>query len=605
MSVADADALRDALRAIDGRSYGEYRRVARRTWALGDLDLTIEHAQGDPFASPSRIRVDVSAARVGLPRRTLESADARRACADFLHRALIAALRRDPAHASAARPASGRGRSGGSGGSGSIDILRVGQEVLARSAVVVKPAGAVCLRLTVGLPASGRRILGRAAADLLVERLPRIVLAAVGSDVLDRDALHGHVETVLDQVALREQLEEHGLVAFLAEGSILPRASGVDDRPLREAIPLSVPEAFAVELNAPHRGPIRGLGIGRGVTLIAGGGYHGKSTLLEALARSVYDHVPADGRELCVTDAAAVCIRAEDGRAVHGVDLRPFIQNLPLGRSTERFETADASGSTSQAAAIVEALEVGATALLIDEDTAATNFMIRDARMRRLVPPEREPITPFIDRVRQLHEERGVSSILVVGGAGDYLDVADRVVLMDTYRPRDATERARGVAGELPLAGDGAPQAPGPWAEPSRRCPRPASFDPRRGRRAERVRSRSTRAIEFGAEEIDLSAVAQIVDAAQCRFIGDVLSRLSRGLCDGRRSLPELLDEIEADLLQGDIDEITEPTFGDRAEARRFEVAAAINRLRSLRIVGDSPDRGGTPVARDGGTVGG
>ena len=278
-----------------------------------------------------------------------------------------------------------------------------------------------------------------------------------------------------------------------------------------------------------------------------------------------------------------VTVRAEDGRSVRGVCLTPFIGALPLGRDTGFFDTDDASGSTSQAAAIVEALEAGATGLLIDEDTAATNFMIRDARMRRLVPDADEPITPFIDRVRQLWHERGVSSVLVVGGAGDYLDVADRVIRMDAYQPTDAGERAKEIAGELPL-GEAAPHPPGAWPASDPRVPTPESLDPRRGRRPERVRAVKTRAIEFGHEEIDVSLLYQLVDAAQCRMIGDLLLRLARGLCDGRRDLPAILAALDADLQEHGLDALAQAGFGDRARPRRFEVAAALNRLRSLRV---------------------
>jgi predicted ABC-class ATPase len=447
----------------------------------------------------------------------------------------------------------------------------------------------------VGLPAAGRRILGREAAALLAERMPRLLDEALEHRSLDLAALENHVAVVEDQVALRSQLAGEGIIAFLADGSILPRRSGADDRPMHAAIPLEVPKTLVRELEAPHAGRIRGLGIPMGVTLIVGGGYHGKSTLLSALALGVYDHIPDDGRERCVTDADTVTIRAEDGRSVRGVDLRAFISSLPLGRKTDRFDTADASGSTSQAAAIIEALEVGACAMLVDEDTAATNFMIRDVRMRRLVPAEKEPITPYIDRVRQLRDERDVSSVLVVGGAGDYLDVADTVIQMEEYRPRDVTDRAGEVAEALPL-GESSPQAPGAWPEHAPRVPEPRSLDPSRGRREERVRSVKTRAIEFGTEEIDVSLLYQLVDPAQCRMIGDVLLELARGLCDGKRNVPELLDSVEAEISGRGLEAVCAGTFGDRARARRYEIAAALNRLRSLRLVGAAAD--GDPGAR-------
>ena len=560
--------LAGELSRLDGRPYGFYKELRGRTYGLGALRLRFEHVQGDPFAAPSRLRVDIPAP--GLPEWACRSPEARRAAADFIHRAVI-------------RELTGARRKTGSGKSGLLDILPVGQHVLERTAVRLGQDGGLRLRLTAGLPAAGRRILGREAAALLTGRLPQALDRVLAR--LDRSQLARHVQTVEDQLALRQQLSAHGLVAFVAEGSILPRRSGADDRPLDGAIPLEVPPALACELEAPHAGLLRGLGVRAGVTLIAGGGYHGKSTLLAALAQGVYDHIPGDGRERCVSVPGAVSIRAEDGRAVRGVDLRPFITALPLGRRTDRFDTDDASGSTSQAAAIVEALEVGATALLIDEDTAATNFMIRDARMRRLVPDGKEPITPYLDRVRQLWEEVGVSSILVVGGAGDYLDVADWVIHMDEYRPHDVTARAKDIAAALPQAG---PQPPGGWSPAAARRPDPRSLDPSRGRRAERVRGVKTRTIEFGTEEIEVSLLSQLVDPAQCRMIGDILLACARGLCDGRRSLADILELIETRIAHDGLEALTQPGFGDRARARRFEIAAALNRLRSLRLMPQS-----------------
>jgi predicted ABC-class ATPase len=565
--------LASDLARLDRRPYGHYKDLRGRSYATGPHALRFEHVQGDPFAAPSRIRLDVPAGAARLPAWALGSEDARRACADFLQRAVAAAL-------SGARARSGSGRSG------LLEIAPVGQEVLERTGCRVDAEGGVRLRLSAGLPAAGRRILGHEAALLLAERLPQRLDTVF--EQLDAKALERHVQVVEDQVALRAELREAGLVAFLAEASLLPRRSGADDRPMRDAVPLEVPESLACELTAPHAGRLRGLGIPRGVTLIVGGGYHGKSTLLAVLALGVYDHLPDDGRERSVSAADAVTIRAEDGRSVRGVDLRPFIADLPLGRPTDRFDSDDASGSTSQAAAIVEALEAGAGALLVDEDTAATNFMIRDARMRSLIPAEQEPITPYLDRVRQLWGERGVSSVLVVGGAGDYLDVADTVIQMDAYRPRDVTARAREVAGELPL-GPAAPRAPGIWPAAAPRIPDPAGLDPRRGRRAERVRSVRTRAIEFGSEEIDVSLLFQLVDPAQARAIGDGLLELARGLCDGRRSLPELLDALEERIEKDGLEAIAASGFGDRARPRRFELAAALNRLRSLCLVAPDP----------------
>jgi len=558
--------LRAELDKLEGRPYGCYRDLEGRRFDLPRGVLGLEHVQGDPFAAPSR--VSVALGEVALPAAACVSADARRASADFLQRRIGRAL-------------AGLARGRGSGRSGLIEIAPVGPEVLERSAVRLRADGSLLLRLAVGLPANGRRVLGREAGALLGERLPG-VLADV-FDALDADELAQHIRSVEDQVALRAALVRESLVAFVADGSVLPRRAGNDPRPLPNAVRCEAPESLACELEVPHAGRLRGLGVRQGVTLIVGGGYHGKSTLLDALALGIYDHVPGDGRERVVAREESVSVRAEDGRAVCGVDLRPFIGDLPYGHRAERFASDDASGSTSQAAAIVEALEVGARVLLIDEDTAASNFMTRDARMRRLIPAAREPITPYVDRVRWLWEERGISSLLVVGGAGDYLDTADTVIELAAYRLHDATQRAREVASALPLPVHADP-LPAPVLLLAARVPDPESLDARRGRRV-RVRGVRTHTIEFGREEIDVSALAQLVDPAQCRLIGAALLALARGVCDGCRSIPELLGVLDAHLAAGDLEAIAEPGHGDRASARRFEIAAALNRLRGLRLV--------------------
>lgn len=565
--------LRDLLERLDGRSYGSYKDLKGASFTIGPLALRLTRVQADPYAAPSHLRADIEATKPALPDWAIGTADQRRATADHLHRVLASKLpikRVDPKR--------------GSGKEGHLAVALAGPEVLERTAVMVRADGAVTFRISLGLPARGRRIQGRQCAALFFDVIAQALKRTMRVDL---EALAAHVHAVEDQVALRGQLAEKGLIAFIADGAVLPRLSGADQAPLPDAVPFTSPDSLAVELSRPHGPPLRGLGVPRGVTVIVGGGYHGKSTVLQALAHGVYDHAPGDGRERCVTLAEAVSIRAEDGRPVSGVDLRPFIADLPGGRDTARFYTADASGSTSQAAAIVEALEAGAKALLIDEDTAATNFMIRDARMRRLIPAAGEPITPFIDRVRQL-ADNGVSSVLVIGGAGDYLDVADAVIRMDAFVPCDVTAAAQAVAAELPLSPDAAPKAPGPWPAPHVRVPNPASLDPSRGKHAERVYAITPRLLQFGRNQIELGALSQLVDGDQTRLIADALLYLARGIGDGKRDLVALLDLLEATLDEG-LETVVAYEAVDRARPRRFEIAGAINRLRALRLMGDEP----------------
>ncbi len=549
--------LERILARIDGRGYKAYKDLERKRFRFPGFELVLDHVQGDPFASPSRARAFVPARTARLPGRALASAPRRRATRDFLARAFRAAAR----------------------GERDLAIDAGGQTVLDRSACLLGPDGSVELRFRVSLPAAGRRILGRQAWRLLGETLPAVVEATTAPR-LDLDALERHCAVVEDQVALRAQLAGRGLVAFVGDGASLPRRSGVDDRPLADAVRWASPPSLRVELEAPNAGRVAGTGIPRGITLVVGGGFHGKSTLLRALEQGVYDHVPGDGRELVVTDPTAVKIRAEDGRSVVAVDISPFIDHLPYGKPTESFTTELASGSTSQAAALVEALEAGARLLLVDEDTSATNFMIRDERMQALVAKEKEPITPFVDRIRELRDTLGVSTILVMGGSGDYLDHADTVIQMDAYLPVDVTERAHEIARTHPTGRREEHERP--LERPVARRLDPRSIQPER--KPGRVKVKAGRDhLLVGRSEIDLRAVEQVVDASQVRAIGWLLVRLARRGGGSLEPIPELeaaLRRLEA----GDWDWLTGNPDGDLALPRLAEAMAALSRLRGVRM---------------------
>jgi predicted ABC-class ATPase len=394
-----------------------------------------------------------------------------------------------------------------------------------------------------------------------------------------------HLDAAEDAEALRGQLSRLGLVAFVADGSLLPRRSGVDDRPLQadRAIPFRSPASLQVKVSLPHAGEITGMGVPSGVTLVVGGGYHGKSTLLAALELGVYNHIPGDGRELVVTEPTAVKIRAEDGRRVEGVDIRSFINHLPNQSDAAAFRSDNASGSTSQAANIIEALEVGAKTLLLDEDTCATNLMIRDARMQALVEKSGEPITPFIDRVRQLAADQGVSSILVLGGSGDYFEVADTVIRMDHYLPRDVTVEAKTIASRYPTGRQVEPGDQG-WPKARPRIPLAESLDPSKGRREVNIKARALRAVLFGAEEIDLSAVAQLVDEGQLRAIGQALNLMRERFMQPGRDVATVVQAVMQEIERSGLDALDERPIGDYVAFRPYELAAALNRLRTLRV---------------------
>jgi predicted ABC-class ATPase len=450
----------------------------------------------------------------------------------------------------------------------------------------------------VGLPAAGRRILGRQAEAMLCDYVPRIVEQGLLWKRFTQEDAQEVVDCVENQEHIRTQLPELDLVAFVADGAILPRESGNSQRPLArdEAVLFNSPDSFRVSIDLPNplrgasnRGKlIRGMGIPQGITLIVGGGYHGKSTLLQALERGVYPHIPGDGREYVVTSRDAVKIRAEDGRRIEQVDISPFISNLPRTLDTQSFCTDNASGSTSQAGNIIEALEMGAQLLLLDEDTSATNFMVRDVRMQELVHKEFEPITPFIERVHEMHESFDVSTVLVMGGCGDYFDVADTIIMMREYIPEDVTTEARRVA-EDHLTGRRKEAGPrSQWQ--LNRIPVGGSFDPSRGRKGVKVDAKALDQILFGADMIDLRGVEQLVDFSQTRAVGMAIHLAASRFMDDKTPLKKVLEKVDAYLDENGLDPLdpfhrSERHPGSFARPRKYEIAAAINRLRAVRFM--------------------
>jgi len=505
-----AEELRAGLRAIDHRSYPAYKSLAG-SWSFGSYILNIEHVQGDPFAAPSQLSVTVDRRTAGFPASCYESRWDRAALEDYLLRRFSRQAERF-SH-----------QSKGSGKSGVLAVTCPGQEVLERTDCEVR-GGTVTLRFEAGFPANGRTINSRELEKILFDFIPVCVEQSLLYASTPKEELAQVTHLAEDQHFIREELARLNLAAFVADGSVLPRESGVSDRPMKNAVPFCSPESMAVTLELPHRGPVRGMGIRRGITLIAGGGYHGKSTLLKALERGVYDHIAGDGREYVITDHTAVKIRAEDGRKVTDTDISLFINHLPSGRDTTHFSTLDASGSTSQAANIAEALEAGGKVLLMDEDTSATNFMVRDELMQSVIAREQEPITPFLERAMDLWRKAEISLILVVGSCGAYFHIADQVIQMDTYRAKDITAEAKAALEGRPISALSAPGFRLPEGQrvidlsgttQTRKNYRGGGFSQERLK----VKRFGKTAFSVGDRELDLRYVEQLVDGGQTQAL--------------------------------------------------------------------------------------
>ena len=561
--------LKEMLRRIDHKGYPNYKQL-RGSYTFPMYQLVIDHVQGDPFAAPSKVSVKVEGGRGGFSASLWDSKEKRIALQDELLRGFAKAVSHYSFQAK------------GSGKSGLMSVSQPGQEILERTGCHIHPeTGDIILRMEIGFPANGRSINARELEKILFDYLPKCVQQSLFYKNLNAERLEKIAQLAVDQTYLRQQLKEKGLVAFVANGAILPRESGVSNRPMKGAVPFQSPDTMEVEMDLPHYGKIKGMGIPKGITLIVGGGYHGKSTLLKALELGVYNHIAGDGREYVVTDDTAVKVRAEDGRSVKKVDISLFINNLPNGKNTEQFETEDASGSTSQAANMSEAIEAGCQTFLIDEDTSATNFMIRDELMQQVVSSAVEPITPFTMRVRSLYEQEGISTILVAGSSGSYFHKADFVIQMNQYIPYDITRKAKEAAKKFPLPIETAEE----YHKPNgvRIFVRDNKFASEQ-RIKTKIMGRD--GISINKDTIDLRYVEQLCDGEQLAGLAQIMKYLRSRVMDGNKTLSQCVEAViskyEKEGWQGICGGSYLPS--GICMPRRQEIFACVNRWRSLRM---------------------
>ncbi len=561
--------LKSLLTRIDRRGYPAYKDI-RGMYSFPEYVLSIDHVQGDPFAAPSKLSVYVDGRNGGFPRKLYDTRYRRIALQDQLTRGFGRQAERVAFKAK------------GSGKSGLISVSRCGQEILERTACSIDPEnGRIVMRFEVGLPANGRTINAREAEKIFFDFLPECVEQALLYRNADGEKLQAVADLADDQHHIRTVLPEMGLCAFVADGSVLPRESGVSSRPMKGGVKFKSPEEMKVSIQLPHRGEITGMGMRKGITLIVGGGYHGKSTLLKALELGVYDHIAGDGREYVITDDTAVKIRAEDGRSIKDTDISMFINDLPNGKDTVSFATEDASGSTSQAANVIESMEAGTSLFLIDEDTSATNFMIRDELMQRVIHRDMEPITPFIDRIRELYDRYGISTVIVAGSSGAYFHVADNIIQMDRYIPKDITGYAKREA-------EGFPAIRGvdePAGEPDfSRCPK-ASGAFKGGSRI-KMKTMGREAVSIDRETIDLRYVEQIVDSEQVTALGHCVKYAQKNIFDGKTTLIQVVDQLEAVMEKQGMAAVCESrsSVANMARPRRQEIFACFDRYRSLKL---------------------
>lgn len=517
--------LRQQLSSIHRKSYPAYKTL-KGIYDFKHFLLSIDHVQGDPFASPSHLSVQVPAKIAAFPAFCFSAKNIRIAVQDYILRKFSQQL------------SIYNFKAKGSGKSGSISTSVCGQKVLERTACEIS-SDFVTVRFTVGFPANGRTINAFELEKILFEFLPSCVEKSLLYKNLPQKAVKSVVFLAEDQEFLRQELKKRQLVAFVANHSILPRESGISQKPMKNAVPFQSPASLETEFTLPHRGKIKGMAIPQGITLIAGGGYHGKSTLLTALEDGVYNHIAGDGREFVLTDSSAVKLRAEDGRFIKDVDISLFINDLPNGKDTHCFSTLDASGSTSQAAGIVEGMEAGSTLFLLDEDTSATNFMVRDGFMQQVISRDKEPITPFLERAPQLFSKAGISTILVAGSSGAFFHIADTVIQMDRYQALDITEKVKKLCSDYPLPPSSVPSFYMPSSKRVMSSTKKASY------KDFKMKCHGKDSFSIGKDTVDLRYIEQLTDKEQTAALGELLRYAQEYLVDGKRTISEIISVLQ------------------------------------------------------------
>ena len=567
--MQSATELKQLLDRIDHRGYPAYKDTKGQYQFQGYI-FSIDHVQGDPFASPSKVSVQVKGSTAGFPEELYKGRHQRAALQDEMTRQFYHAIQKYAFRAK------------GSGKSGLISVSKCGQEVLERTACEINPKnGDVKLRFEVGFPANGRTINARELEKIVFGFLPECVEQSLFYKNCDKKRVRSIIDLAEDQQYIREELEKKDLIAFVANGAILPRESGVSDKPMKGAVRFQSPKEMEVTMKLPHKGEISGMGIRRGITLIVGGGYHGKSTLLKALELGVYNHIQGDGREYVITKDDAMKIRAEDGRSIKKTDISMFINDLPNGKDTRGFYTEDASGSTSQAANVIESMEAGASVMLIDEDTSATNFMIRDELMQRVIHRDMEPITPFIDRILELYQEYGISTVIVAGSSGAYFHIADTIIQMDRYEPKEITKLAKETAKDFPAMSGMEKPAEKPVFV---RCPRQGrGFKPN-----DRIKMKTMgkEMVQINRETIDLRYVEQLADTEQVSALGYCVRYAEKHLFQGKDTIQNVVDKLEEKICREGLSSLCESTasVANLALPRRQEIFACLNRYRGLNL---------------------
>ena len=568
--MKDKEDFFNVIKGLEGKPFSEYIKL------IGDFDfsryvLKISRVQDEQDEQPTLLIIRAPQSIANFPAHLFNTPIRRTALEDILTRKIAAQI-----DSIARYDEDGVSRR-------SLSIACPGQKILPRSSMVVTEEY-VEARIYVDLPSRQGLTQSDIVRDIFFEDLPQIVNSTLIFCNTDENELENFVDLMEDADRVRQILPTRGWVSYLAEGAMLCRLGHSDLPDFNRIIPLAIDSDLILEVEVPNTGSVRGIGIPAGITVILGDAYSGRIELMRALASGVYNHIPGDGREMVITVPDAVYVAAEAGRSIQKVDVSPFITELPSSADPKHYTCPQADRTAAQAASTVEAMEVGARVLMFDESESCAEFLGSDSRLAYVSGGSKRNVTPLALRARQIADEMGIS-IVVAGSTSvtEFIPIADTVLRIHDFKIQDVTKQAKQIAITVDTAGTepaeiGNLLEKGRWVAPS-------SIDPSTGCRDAKIAAPETHLLEFGRSLIDLSQNAQLADIHQTKTIGRILYYAKNRYLEESRPIREVLDLVDRDLSTEGLESLSRDLQGDLARPRRYEIAAALNRLETLRIV--------------------
>lgn len=534
--MASEEVLRKTLKNADGKPFQKYKGI-QNNFVLEDFEIIFDDVQNDRMGHTA-IRVRVPHKKAGFPEDMYDTK-----LREIALRDLIARRFRESARTHARSPIP---KTSG----GEVFIPRPGQEILERGSVAISPYF-IEVRFTADLPADGNKV-SAVAMDLLMERIKTIISESLYFSAYKQSKVYNHLQTYENAEFIRENLDSKGIVAFIADGSVLPRRDD-DLAPMVDAKEFVTDPALKVTFDVPYGEPISGMGIPKGFTAVTGASRNGKSALLDAIFAGVYDHIPGDGREYVITSRDAAFIMAEPNRPADSVDISMFVPETPEFDDTSAAKKEFVSSPMSEFVSVSEAVEMGSKLILIDEEYS------NPCVMRKGFLADNEKIISLSEMGSSMGRQ-GIS-LVMVSGDESVIRSADNVLVVEGFKVSPAKVERTGNGKEFSMPADRYPVSKGIVYE--------------KGHRDVNVTAQEIRTIEIGEFKVHVP-VAALFDISQTNTVADAIAYMKEHMDGSKNMLDVCKDAIGA--IKAEDDSTDNGSGMHHATIRAIDLAAVLNR---------------------------